>query len=225
MCSIVGSFSKDKLLELCELNRYRGEHSHSLTIYSTHQRKIRYLKRSLGAFKFDPEYFADDDYFIVHQQAPTGENTGEDAIHPAQYYNVAMDRGFFLWHNGILKPSTIKALQEEYKVKASWDSLLLLWRMIHSNPLNLDDIDGSFSCLMAEGLNYDSKLLLFRNEIAPMFYDNDFNISSTKFEGSISIRANVVYKFIPEKKQLIETEVTFKTKNNPYVLSAPSLQV
>ena len=59
-----------------------------------------------------------------------------------------------------------------------------------------------------------NSLQLFRNEISPMFIDEDHNISSTKFEGSKPLEPNVIWEFHPGKT-LIGIGY-FKTVENPY---------
>ena len=49
MCSIIGSFDKDKLVELADLNRYRGEHSHSLYVFCPETYGIKFQHKALGA--------------------------------------------------------------------------------------------------------------------------------------------------------------------------------
>ena len=39
---------KDKLIELCNLNEYRGQHSHSITYLDINTMKILHVQRSLG---------------------------------------------------------------------------------------------------------------------------------------------------------------------------------
>ena len=80
MCSISASKDKEVLLKLIELNRYRGEESHSVTTY-LHQEDCEegcdgfHLKTQLKQYgplnveSLDGEW----DYCIVHQQATTSK--------------------------------------------------------------------------------------------------------------------------------------------------------
>jgi len=61
-------------------------------------------------------------------------------------------------------------------------------------------------------------MYLFRNSLAPMFIDDDFNISSTRFAESRKTEAGVIYEFHPDRKQLIEV-ARFDTLNNPYEIT------
>lgn len=208
MCSILGSFSKSKLIELIELNKYRGTFSHSISYYEPEQRDFSHITRSFGEINYDDideQNMKEGQYCVVHMQAPTGEDKSSANIHPAEIND------HLLWHNGILKDPTIKALQEEFDYNTTWDSKLLLWKMLWDRLPK--DIDGSFSCLY-----YDAKdqcLFLFRNAIAPMFIDNQMNISSTKFEGSRKTEAGVKYAFYPDAG-VLQPVGHFETVNNPY---------
>jgi hypothetical protein len=57
-------------------------------------------------------------------------------------------------------------------------------------------------------------LQLFRNLISPMFIDDNHNISSTKFENSQSLPANIVWTFNPGEG--IIRDGIFNTVENPY---------
>ena len=206
MCSISASFSRNKIIELCELNSYRGQHSHSISYYDTKNKKMVSVERKLGPIDYNDINQVYGDYIIVHQQAPTTENASIEFIHPAKSGKL------LLWHNGILKPETIKKLQKEVNSNSTWDSYLLAdYLVFNTRP---DNIDGSFACLMEES----GELYLFRNEIAPMFIDNDLNISSTKFEGGKAIEPNKMFVFSFEDNKLLKTSVTFRTVNNPYAI-------
>jgi len=207
MCSIIGSFSKDKLIELAELNRYRGEHSHSLYVICPVSYKVIYRHKGLGSLNFNEHERFPSGYFIAHQQAPTTENN-DNTIHPAEWQDD------LLWHNGIIKNDCVEKLKKVHDTSETWDTMLLLKSLriyVWSDHVPLSNIDGSFSCLWKA----DDKIFLFRNEISPMFIDNDFNISSTKFKNSGSIKANTMWEFNLKDKQLIEGE-KFVTVNNPY---------
>jgi hypothetical protein len=202
VCSIIGSFKKEKIIELCELNAYRGQQSHSIGYYDPDIQDFFYICRSYGPVNYDMIDIPEDNYCVVHMQAPTTDSD-DDSIHPA-----AIGRSL-LWHNGILKQKEIQRLQKIFNTDETWDTYLLLMQMI--NKGTPENIDGTFSCLYYNGSN----LHLFRNEISPMFIDNDCNISSTKFEGSHPTKENTLYLFRPERNILNEV-FTFKTVENPY---------
>ena len=200
MCSIIGSFSKDKIVELCELNAYRGQYTHSINYFNVDNGRMS-LHRRLGAVEYSTINIPQGAYCIVHMQAPTTEHVG--AIHPAYY------EGSYLWHNGILKQKEVSRLKSLLLEITDWDTYLLLKAL--STGYDLDTINGSFSCLLYAA----SELTLFRNEISPMFFDKNLTISSTKFEGSIPTDPNVFLKLNFVEKNLTAGK-TFKTAENPY---------
>lgn len=176
MCSILGSFNKEKIIELCKLNEYRGQHSHSISYFDPKISEMILVKRSKGPVNYNEIDIPKGHYCIVHMQAPTSED--QNSIHPAEIKEI--NKSWYLWHNGILKPKTIDYLHELYGLKEiKWDTQLLLYH-IYKN-LFPDDIDGSMACLFYMPF---CNLILFRNEISPLYVDKDLNISSTKFENS-----------------------------------------
>lgn len=202
MCSIIGSYSKDKLEELAKLNKYRGEHSHSLFVICPETYDILFQHKGLGSLNLH-EREIPSGYIIAHQQAPTSENR-DGTIHPAVW------RSDYLWHNGIIKKDCVNKLQEIHKTEETWDTKLILWNLTKLH-FPLANIDGSFSCLWKSRNN----IFLFRNEISPMFMDDDFNISSTKFKNGTAIPANIMWDFNIKDKQFVAGK-NFITVNNPY---------
>lgn len=210
MCSIIGSFDKDKLIALCELNAYRGQHSHSISYHDGEG--VYYTQKNFGPIDYEKIDIVDGDYCIVHMQAPTTDNKNLNCIHPAM--NNPYSTGDLLWHNGIIKEKEVERLRQKYQLKATWDTYILLHHLIIGESLS--DIDGSFSCLWYDDSSAERpELRIFRNEISPMFIDSHANISSTKFENSVPIDANVMFKFDPFKNALVPLW-TFETKENPY---------
>lgn len=208
MCSIIGSFDRDTIIALCELNAYRGQHSHSISYAS--EDGVYFTRKSFGPIDYD-KIDTNGDYCIVHMQAPTTDNKNADCIHPA----MRTDAGDLLWHNGIIKEHEVERLRQQYKLESTWDTYILLHHLTLGGSLS--DIDGTFSCLWYDdSSNYGRYgLKLFRNEISPMFIDAKSNISSTKFEGSVPTEPNTVFGFDPFKNALYP-HFTFETKENPY---------
>jgi len=202
MCAIFGSFDRSKFAKLAEVNGYRGSHSYSISIYDPLKREIRLIKRDLGKFSMDTvdEYMGV--YWIGHIQAPTTDDKGLDSVHPSQ------EDFSWLWHNGIIKDSYVKVMQEEYG-DIKWDTRLLNLWLNDNKPL--DDVDGAFSCLRYEGGN----IYLFRNEISPMFIDKQLSISSTSFTGAKKTTANAVLRLNFDDKNC-DVVQKFTTKENPY---------
>ena len=123
MCSIIGSYDIEMVKDLAKLNEYRGQHSHSFFVLLNN--KVVYSHKDYGELNIaDHLHKVDNDqnYYIVHQQAPTSLQV-EDAIHPAQLGD------HYLWHNGIIKNKCIKELQSIYRTSTDWDTKLLLYSL------------------------------------------------------------------------------------------------
>lgn len=200
MCSIIGSFNKDKLKELYDLNAYRGTLSYSLTTFECKADvRLGTLFQDKGEM---PKHLIDNHpninncYIVAHSQAPTTESKN---IHPAVYGDS------LLWHNGIVKQKELSA--------GTWDTVWLLENVLNYDWGWLSNVDGTFACVMYR----QGELYTFRNEISPLFIDNELNISSTKFEESESIKPNVVFKIDLQNKKLLPVAY-FTTKENPYYI-------
>jgi glutamine phosphoribosylpyrophosphate amidotransferase len=202
MCSIVGSFKKEKLIELCKLNVHRGQTSHSISYFDIVTGEISVI-RGEGPINYDHINFEPLTYCIVHMQAPTQQET--KTIHPA-YYD-----GRFLWHNGILKQTYVDSLKSELNEVCNWDTFLMLKSLVETDKKSLNNFDGSFACLL-----YDNeKLYAFRNEIAPLYYDANMNISSTSFSGSKALNPNSIYHMDFNFQTFFKIK-NFTTVMNPY---------
>lgn len=204
MCSIVGAWTKDDVIDLCKLNEYRGQHSHSVSYYNPDTGEL-VVRKASGALDYDTIKIPHNNYCVVHMQAPTDEING---MHPARAGNR------YLWHNGIVKQSNIPALQQLTGSNSTWDTELILQAYI-KDAKNLSQVDGTFSCLLYAA----GDLFLFRNEISPMFFDRTLCISSTKFEGSYPTDPNVILYMDMHDSTLVGG-TTFKTANNPYFFGA-----
>lgn len=206
MCSIVGSFKPEKIVELCRMNEHRGQVSHSLSLFDIVSGQIQ-VQRRVGKVDYDEIMSIDKDpltYIIVHMQAPTSGQFNPSLVHPAHF------EGNYLWHNGILKQSYVDKLKKQLDEVCSWDTFLLL-KSISASRDNLNYLDGSFACLLYS----NEKLYAFRNEISPMFYDPYLNISSTKFFGSKSTEPNVLQHIDFNFGTLFNLK-SFATVENPY---------
>ena len=137
MCAIVGSFSKEKLIELIELNSYRGSHSFSFSTISPFSGLLVVRQKALGTINYDHIHIPPDQYAIVHIQAPTTDAKSLDSIHPAEE-----DNAMYLWHNGIIKANHVKVLQAKYGNDTNWDTRLLL-RAVCTSWNELNTVDGS----------------------------------------------------------------------------------
>jgi glutamine phosphoribosylpyrophosphate amidotransferase len=199
MCGIFCSFDSKKAKELLTLNSYRGSHSYSFTVVG--DEPIR------GLGEFDVSLLDKDGYKICHVQAPTTEARGYDSIHPAEF------DGMRLWHNGIVKDFDVKRLQQKYGVDTSWDTMLILYELSSANwEENLSEINGSFACILQE----NGMVYAFRNEISPLFYDNEMNISSVIFNDSRPLPPNRMFVLDLGRRKIEDIGCSFKTKENPY---------
>lgn len=202
MCAITASFSKKKLKDLYKLNSYRGELNYSLSTFDSKDHLVSWKVLLQDSGKM-PDFLIDElnidknTFMVAHSQAPTTDTGG---IHPAAY------TGALLWHNGIIKQSTIPA--------GTWDTQWLLSRIVDYGWSSLSRVNGTFACVMFMHNN----LYVFRNEISPLFIDDELNLSSTKFEGSRPLEPNTVFRIDLNTKQ-IYTEATFNTFENPYYFS------
>lgn len=214
MCAIVASFDTDKLRELVKLNTYRGNHSWSFSLYSVDASTIT-ITRGLGEIDLESLTVPEGYYGICHVQAPTTENRDKNSVHPATYINGDGDNTVHaLWHNGIIKPAQIQALQQEFLTDQSWDTALVLQRLARTDSPG--EIDGSFSCLWFKPFQPgQGQLILFRNEIAPMFFDEDMNLSSVRFDESYPTKPNTLLALDFHTKSM-NAVGSFKTVDNPY---------
>lgn len=185
MCSIIGSFSKDKIKELVTLNQHRGNFSYSISLIDVKTNKVVEQIKEFEEFSTEMLgkcYEADGIYYLCHVQAPTGGLVREfNRIHPTQHGES------FMWHNGIIKPRSIKDLQKHLDTDVNFDTQLL-----HESfqSYSLSDIEGLFACAYLD----KNGLLLFRSKHAKLYIDEDLNISSEQFDGSKCINYDTVYK-------------------------------
>lgn len=192
MCSIIASFDVNKFKKLYELNSYRGALSYSMCEVDT---GFPLCIKKLVQKKEKPIWDNNTKGFLIgHSQAPTSQTS---RIHPAKLGSS------YLWHNGIIK--------EESVPENKWDTLYMLEEIESKGWDVLSEIDGAFACMLFR----KGHLYVFRNEISPLFYDDNFSFSSTKFENSRPLNSNVVYEVILRSKRL-EPMGDFNTKENPY---------
>jgi asparagine synthetase B (glutamine-hydrolysing) len=207
MCSIVGSFSKERFKKLITLNQSRGSFSYSLMTINPETLEIIQIVQDFGQFDFDALDKAPDGYHIGHTQAPTGGLVKDpERIHPARY------NGKFLFHNGIIKHKDVERLKEEQDTDESWDSKLML-KDIEAKGLeeSLNSIDGSFACVYFDG----STIKIFRSAAGILFLGNDMDISSTKFDDAIRIEKDTIYNFDITSGN-VNTIDYFISKSAPY---------
>lgn len=201
MCGIFCSFKTDKLEELSRLNVPRGNKTFSVSYIYSNLVHVRRFDSGFDITKVEPK----SGYKICHVQAPT---TNSKNIHPAKVNNK-----MFLWHNGMIKNDDVSRLQKKQGNNEIWDTQLLLNELIDQNHWsdNLSEIRGSFACLFL----HNEKLYTFRNQLAPLFIDDDCNISSVKFGSSVDVEPDVIHE-INLFEKTIKPVISFTTKENPY---------
>ncbi len=202
MCAITASLDKEKLKELYKLNAYRGELNYSLSTFRNYKDKLELMTLFQDSGKM-PDTMIDSipskegDFIIAHSQAPT---TDSKNIHPAVYGDA------MLWHNGIIKQKNISV--------GTWDTAWLLEKIIDYGWSSLSRVDGTFACIMY----LNRYLYVFRNEIAPMFYDKNLNFSSTKTDSAEELPPNQVFQLNLSLKT-IKPVAYFTTHENPYYIT------
>lgn len=210
MCSIIVSQSELKFKELVGINQKRGSFSFSYIapiVKDYEEIEVETIYR--GWDEFDTRVINSNAFLhIGHTQAPTsGLVKDKNRIHPA------IQDTAYLFHNGILKADYVKFLQTRYKTEEPWDTRLLLMRIQDVGLGCLSEVDGSFACIYLA----NKQMLVFRNEIAPLFIDRDGNLSSLKFDGAMPVPPNEVFRYSFNQTYLTPTDRRFTTKNNPYV--------
>ena len=206
MYSIVGSFSEEKLIELCKASQFSSPCSHSLSYYDVKGQYFFSLRRSLGSINYDDIKIEKGFYCVVHHQTCEWKNI--NSVQPA-------DKGsHILWNNGSLTWDEVERLQKKLEIGSynhyfKWDTYLLLLDMIKEGyPKN---IQGSLAGLYCN--EYKKDLILFRNQHSTMYFDKDLNISSRHFDGAEAIEPDILLKIDFKKKKLIEGH-PFKTMEN-----------
>jgi glutamine phosphoribosylpyrophosphate amidotransferase len=201
MCSIIASFDKETIKKLVKLNQYRGNFSHSLTIFNN---TVKSQVKNFGLFPvklLDMINVEGGDYIIGHVQAPTGGMVKDvSRIHPT------LIEGTQLWHNGIITPRGIKFLQSKLNTTDTFDTKLLHQAVFEFGFDILSEIEGLFACLLIK----DNKLFMFRTKHAKLYIDDELSISSERFSGSKCINYDSVYEINLKTKELYIRD-TFKT--------------
>lgn len=207
MCGIFASFKRDKFIELGYKNAYRGSASCSVS-HATPGGSVEVVKSANRTFD-QLDISSDDAIFKMgHIQAPTTIADLMASIHPA------VEGAAMLWHNGIVKDFDVKRLQEQLGCDDAWDTKLVLKAILQEHGWDvLSTINGSFACLYVEG----DTVFVFRNEISPLFVDDELNMSSVKFAGSRPLPPNKVFMLDLTNKEFLEVG-EFSTKENPYFM-------
>ena len=200
MCSIICSYDKDTFIEIAKANKSRGNLTHSVYSFD-YQGNMKTMRRSEGPLDYSyVKSLPDNHYYVGHTQAPTSKHEkGSSTIHPANIEN------YYLWHNGIVKQRNIN--------KGVWDTEWLTQLLYNEGFQALSNVDGSFACVLYRD---PCELYVFRNDIAPLFFDENMNISSIKLSSHyFALPSNYVFKLnlIRKTKTVV---AQFKTKDNPF---------
>lgn len=226
MCAISGSYDVNKLRYLYDLNAYRGVVSSSFALFDEEGLSIlarydRELKESDWAFL--KSRYDGLGYMLCHSQAPTSAEEDLTTIHPAftsvkrAYKDKIHSDRYFLWHNGIIKQKEMDRINKWCGLNYGWDTQMLVDFYALFGPEKLSDIDGTFACVLyEERRDTPASLWLFRNEISPLFVDDELNISSTKDGDMKPLEPGRVFQLEVENKELHPTNQQFATKENPY---------
>lgn len=202
MCSIVGSFSLARLKELIELNAYRGQYRHSVLVIDSITGGLLRAARGKGAFTDYTAMERVDAYYIAHHQAPTAASSD---------YHPAWHNDDFLFHNGIVKERYLTQMKIDLDTNIEWDTRLLCMMIERYGFESLSKIDGSFAGVG----RHKEDLYIFRNQLSPMFYNEQLDFSSTVEQDMIELPAETAFKFDFTKKQLVH-DVRFNTNDNVY---------
>jgi len=210
MCAIFGSKDENEFLKLAELNAHRGSASYSLMGFSE-DLNILHLKQHSGVFnpKKASDIFKDSSYVIGHIQDPTDGRGGSMNIHPAHIGSL------YLYHNGMIQSQSMSKL-DGYRA-GIWDTELLISRANQDDfPKSLNDIEGSFACVLIDVSLKTIKL--FTNNICSLYINfKTMSISSMKDDGFKRIKANNIYNFNPIDG-VYELEDTFENPEDIYFI-------
>lgn len=211
MCSIIGSFSIDKIKELVVLNQHRGNFSFSISTFDTETHELIQRCKCFGEFDFLALESCNESpttYFICHIQAPTGGLLKElDRIHPTAISNT------YLWHNGIIQPAGMEFLNQINSSVGTFDTRELHQAIVDDSLDVLSLIEGLFTCVYVK----DDGVRIFRTKHGKLYVDEELNLSSERFENSKCINYNSVYK-LDFSKKMLQYESEFKTLNFNFVI-------
>jgi hypothetical protein len=218
MCSIIGSFDRDYVIGLYQLNKIRGNFSHSIGYINPKNLDFNIIKQGFGELEVEElselinssEF--NDKYIVMHNQAPTGGLIKNDAyIHPAHIQDKNINH--YLYHNGIVKTRDMIRLERLLNQKFEWDTYAILADIIENGLLgSLKFLDASFACLY---IKQNNEALLFRNKSSIIYYNDDLTISSQIFEEAIELPPNKLFQLNFTTKQLVVVD-TFKNIDDKY---------
>jgi len=204
MCAIYGTASREEFIKLYELNKDRGGFAFSFCGIKNHD--IHVFKNKL--VDLDLLYQEDWDYYLAHDQAPTGSvrKYSENTSHPFHYgrWYVAHN-GVLTNHKEVLESTDTKEIDSSY-IAAYMEQLDLL-------PIPPEEdheifyetfsaFKGTHACWVWDEEN--SKLFLTKNG-STLFTKGD-TFSSVQFEGSKPLLDGWAYQMFFER---------YASKHNP----------
>ena len=204
MCAIYGTASREEFFKLYELNKDRGGTAFTFCGIKNHD--IFVFKNKLA--DLDLLYQEDWDYYLAHDQAPTGSvrKYSENTSHPFHYgrWYVAHN-GVLTNHKEVLESTDTKEIDSSY-IAAYMEQLDLL-------PIPPEEdheifyetfsaFKGTHACWVWDEEN--SKLFLTKNG-STLFTKGD-TFSSVQFEGSKPLLDGWAYQMFFER---------YASKHNP----------
>ena len=222
MCAIYGSASREEFIKLYELNKDRGGFAFSFCgIKNTiNNQSIFVFKNKLA--DLDLLYQEDWDYYLAHDQAPTGSvrKYSENTSHPFHYgrWYVAHN-GVLTNHKEVLESTDTKEIDSSY-IAAYMEQLDLL-------PIPPEEdheifyetfsaFKGTHACWVWDEEN--SKLFLTKNG-STLFTKGD-TFSSVQFEGSKPLLDGWAYEMHLGKGVI---EIVKFEDSNPFAVIDSSL--
>lgn len=207
MCSIIGSFDKQEIVRLNEINAKRGSFSYSIGYINPNTNYFTLIDKNFGEPPLDKLLDRDilnNKYILMHRQAPTGGMIRDRLrIHPAVKQDIGGNL-HYLYHNGIVKPKDLYRLEKLHNQEFPWDTYAILTNIVRFGlDSSLKKLDASFACVYIENLK---RTLLFRNQSSIIYSDCDLNISSEAFPNSTEVTPNIIYKIDFQNKILKEIQ-------------------
>lgn len=195
MCGLFAAYDSELFSELESLVKDRGSKEKTLCLVDPDQSENY------------QEILYENLYKIGHIQSPTAVDNPQ---HPARYYT----HGYlsFLWHNGLIKEEYCEVLRKKHQTDTCWDTELLLREISlpQSFSKNLSAIDGSFACLFIRG----NQLMMFRNQIAPLYYRDDA-VCSVPFRDAEEVPPGKLWG-MRNRRWFIKEGFDFETFQMPY---------
>lgn len=209
MCAITGSSDFEWLKTMYYRQLDRGSTSSSITTFLCGDSLTTVRQKGiLDINSVKPKEYRNF-YYITHSQAPTGK-TSEENIHPSEI-PFMWGGSSYMWHNGIITQQSLEKNNNRLGLSCSWDT-----ELIHHMLMKYDDLsnlDGSFACIF---ISPEKDMFVFRNDQAPLYFDNNMSMASVKFENSFELPPNGLFYVNLYRKELVHTGTNFKSSQQLY---------